>query len=299
MKNWLSILVLVLGLQHLGAQVINASVQVLHEQDQTTDAQVYQNLQKALFNYLNGTKWTDRKLPPAKRIRAAFTLQIMGRPAAHEFKAFLSVQSRRPVFNSSYQTTVVNLRDKAVHFKYITLDPLVFNPNRFDSNLVSVMAYYVYLIIGMDADTFSPRGGTPYFRKAQQVVVHAQTSNEKGWSRFDGQRNRATLIDNILSKDFTPLRDLEYVYHRRGLDAMYGQQAEAKNTIAEALMRLAKLGGQHADSYYLQLFFESKADEIAHVFSGGSLAHADLSKLRSILGSLYPAFRDKWRLIKT
>ena len=210
MRIWLSALIPLLALQALDAKGIQVTVRVVPPPGQTSDTPLYQSLQKTLFNYLNGTRWAREQGSPHERIQTTFTLNLTDRPSPNEFKAQLTVQSRRPVFNSTYHSPVVALRDEAVRFRYVAFDPLVFSPNRFENNLASIMAYYAYLVIGMDADTFSLRGGTPYFEKAARVVAQARSSGRDNWSAFGGRNSRASLIDELRAPALAPLRDSLY-----------------------------------------------------------------------------------------
>ena len=284
------------------AQELNASVTVVSSLEKTTNKNIYKNLETSILKYLNGTSWTDTKIDPKERIEASFIITIRARESTNRFRADLQVQSRRPVFGTTYYSPVINLKDDDFTFEYVEFESLLYNPIRFESNLVSVLSYYAFLVIGMDADTFSSLGGTPFFEKARTIVNLAQSSGYQGWSTFDGQKNRFTLIDNLFSSDFITLRRIYYVYHRRGLDAMHEDQVklqEGKKLIAEAIGRLKSFKARQTSAYLLQLFMQTKADEIVKIYSGGPRAKINMGEFKEVLNSLYPNYSQKWSEIKS
>ena len=282
-------------------QEINASVSLIYTSEKTSNKNIYKSLEKSILKYLNGTSWTGRKVDIKERIEASFIINIRERISNNRFKADIQIQSRRPVFGSTYYSPIINLRDSDFTFEYVEFETLLYNPSVFESNLTSVLAYYAYLIIGMDADTFSSLGGTPFFKKARDIINLAQSSEYKGWSSLDGQKNRFTLIDNAFSSEFIKLRRIYYIYHRRGLDIMYENEMkvqEGKKQIADAISKLKNFKGRLTSAYLLQLFMQTKADELVKIYSAGPKTKTNMIEFKSTLNSLYPSYSQKWSKIK-
>jgi hypothetical protein len=214
----------------------------------------------------------------------------------NRFEATLQIQSNRPVFNSTYETPVFNFQDKQFSFNYNEFEPLFYNDNAFESNLVSVVTYYVYIILGIDADTFKNNGGSDFFNQARDIVSMAQSSNFLGWKQVDGNRTRWMLIDNLLSNTFIEYRQAMYEYHRLGLDVMSDNSIQAKEKINGSIRLLGNLNNKRPNSFLLQTFFDAKADEIASVFSGGP--KYDIRQLTSTLNRIAPTHNSKWSNIK-
>ena len=212
-----------------------------------------------------------------------------------EFRASIQIQARRPVYNSSYNTVIFNHQDQDLHFKYVEFEPLVFNPNSFDSNLVGVLAYYAYIILGMDYDSFSPNGGTPYFQKAQQIVNNSQNVRYSGWKAYESERNRYWLIENIMNRSYAPFRDCIYQYHRLGLDRMYEQVEEGRAAIAESLKSIQQVFRSRASLYILQVFFDAKSDELVNVFSKSY--PDERNRVLTILNEVDPSNGSKYEKI--
>ena len=302
MKNFLVLFALNVFFFQVGtAQELNASVTVLSGSEKTTNKNIYKNMETSILKYLNGTSWTDKKIDPKERIETSFIITIRKRLSTNQFKADIQVQSRRPIFGTAYYSPILNLKDDDFTFEYVEFESLLHNPSRFESNLVSVLAYYAYLVIGMDADTFSSLGGTSFFEKARTIVNLAQSSGYEGWSAFDGQKNRFTLIDNLFSSEFITLRRIYYVYHRIGLDTMYKDDTkirEGKKRIAESIKKLKNFKGRLTSAYFLQLFMQTKADELVKIYSGGPQTKINIGEFKQILNDLYPNYSQKWNEIK-
>ena len=184
------------------AQEFFANVTVNSQKEQSTNKNVYRSLEKSVRNFINNTKWTAIKTSPQERIDINIYIAILGRPSTNSFSASLQIQSRRPVFGSDYYSPIVNLKDNDFSFEYIEFQPIIYNPTKVDNNLVAVLSYYMYFLLGMDADTFSYKGGTSFFKKASAIVSQAESKGYLGWSQFDGQKNRNSLIRDALSSDF-------------------------------------------------------------------------------------------------
>src|SRR5680860_48656 len=200
----------------------------------------------------------------AQELRCTITVNADKIPSSNK-----QIQSSRPVYNSTYLTPVFNFKDDNFSFKYKEFEPLQLNENTFESNLVSVVSFYVYTIIGMDGDTFALNGGTPYFTKAQNIVMQAQQSGYAGWNQNDGSKSRFTMIDNILSPTYSIFHSAMYSYHLKGLDAMHNDKKLAKQKIAESIGFLKTIYDSRPNAFLLRVFMDSKADEIVNIFSDG------------------------------
>ena len=296
MPRFLIIIVLLFSAFVGNTQELNATVKVNADFVNQTNQQIFKSLERSLSDFINQTKWTDKKYTVNERIQCSFVFNITNYEN-DRFTASLQVQSLRPVYDASYLTSVLNFQDNNANFSYIEFQPLVYNPNAFESNLVSLVSYYVYIILGMDADTFALNSGTPYFEIAQQIVNQAQQSGFGGWSQSEGGlRNRFWLTDNLLSDTFKEFRNTHYTYHRNGLDLMVETPKQAKQNIADALQELKAMGRRRPNSFLMQLFFDAKSDEISSIFSDGP--SIDIKPLLNTLNRIAPFFIDKWSNIK-
>lgn len=281
------------------AQNIMADVKVDYSQVQSTNTQVYKTLERSLTNYINSTKWTNTSLKPHERIEANFLIIVSNREN-NRFTATLQVQSRRPVYNSTYYTPILNLNDTKFSFDYTEFEELIYNERKFSGkNLTDVITYYVYLILGYDADTFKLEGGTEYFKNAQRITTFAQGSRFNGWSDIDGLQSRSMLINNILKTDNSSLRSAYYQYHRNGLDAMADNELRGKNEIGNSLQKLQFYSnGSYAQFYPLELFINAKKDEISKVFGGGQVSTVNVDLLKEILNNISPKNTSIWSNLK-
>lgn len=275
-------------------QELNCTVIVNSDQVEQTNQQIFRTLERSLNDFINKTRWTSRQVEPEKRIECNMLLTITEYENS-SFTGTLQIQSNRPVFNSSYQSPVFNHQDRQLTFDYVEFQPLFFNPNVFDSNLTAVITYYVYVILGIDADTFAREGGTPFFKEAQNIVGLAQGSGYLGWQQTDGNRTRWELVDNLLSNTFREYRLALYNYHRLGMDNMADNQLLAKKSMAASMNLFERLNNNRPNSFVLQTFFDAKAEEIASVFSGGP--QMDTSNLVSILSRIAPLYSETWTRI--
>ncbi|MFN4234846.1 MAG: DUF4835 family protein [Bacteroidia bacterium] len=277
----------------LSAQELNCSVKVNAQQVQGTDRRVFETLQNAIYEFMNNTRWTNDVFKVEERIECSIFINVTDRPSVDDFRATIQVQSRRPIFNSSYNSTILNYFDNDFQFKYIEYQPIEFSPTTFTSNLASVLAYYAYIIIALDYDTYSLEGGTKYYQIAQQIVNNAQNTSETGWKAFESDRNRYWYVENMLTQTFTPLRHCLYRYHRKGLDAMLINQEEARKEILEALKLIRSIHAIKPASFNVQLFFNSKADEIVNIFS---VAYSDVkSQVITLMTEIDPGNLAKYQ----
>ncbi|MGE0079199.1 MAG: DUF4835 family protein [Bacteroidales bacterium] len=254
----------------LSAQELRCNVQVNSQKIQGTNRTVFQTLQTAIYEFMNNTPWTNHVYGFDERIECNILLNITEQSGSDEYKGTIQVQSRRPVFNSSYNTTMLNFLDNNLNFQYREFDKIEFSESSHLSNLSSILAFYAYIILGIDYDSFSNMGGNEYFLKAEKIVTNAQVAAEKGWKAYEGNRkNRYWMIENLLNTKYRPLRETYYRYHRLGLDRMSDKSAEGRAEIAECLALLQKVYREKPDAYLfgLQLFFDAKNDELVNVFS--------------------------------
>ncbi|SKA00853.1 protein of unknown function [Chitinophaga eiseniae] len=258
----------------LQAQEIRANVTVVANQVQGVDRKVFTTLQTALREFLNNRHWTDDAFTPAERIECNFLLNITGAIGENMYKASLTIQATRPVFNSSYVTSLLNTQDNNVAFRYVEFQQLEFSDTRvvgndpMASNLTAIMAYYVNIILGLDYDSFSPRGGDAYFKKALNIVNNAPDGKDiSGWKAYEGNRNRYWLQDNLLNAKFLNFHDVMYQYHRNGLDVMYEDVNRGRASIMNCLNLLYAIHQDIPNSMLMQTFYSAKADELQKIFS--------------------------------
>ncbi|MBU8892734.1 MAG: DUF4835 family protein [Bacteroidales bacterium] len=279
------------------SQELRCNVQVISSQIQGTNKQVFQTLQTAIYEFMNNTAWTNHVYTNEERIDCNILINLQDH-SGDEFNGSIQIQSRRPVFNTSYNTTILNFKDDDFRFNYIEFETLEFSETEHRANLTSVLAYYAYIIIGLDYDTFSMSGGTEYFQKAEQIVNYAQNAQEKGWKAFESRKNRYWLIENILNDRYRGLREFLYRYHRLGLDVMDSKEATGRTEIAESLDLLQKIFRQKPDPYlfFYDLMMIAKSDELVNIFSESFMAEAD--RVYKILVEIDPAHVDKYKKIK-
>jgi hypothetical protein len=278
------------------AQELNCNVKVLSPAIQGTERSVFETLETAIKEFMNNTRWTNDNFKQDERIECNITINVTKRISVDEFEANIIVQSRRPVYKSSYNTNLINYQDNDFTFKYTPFQPFEFNENTFINNLTSTLGYYAYIFIGLDYDTFSPDGGTPYYQKAQTIVNNAQNSAEKGWKAFEGSKNRYWLAENLANANFKGVRSCLYNYHRMGLDMMTVDVELSRKNIADALEGLQKVHNMQMGSFLMQIFFLAKADEIVNIFT---VATPDVkSKLVPLLNTIDPGNVTKYEKLR-
>jgi len=260
------------------AQELKARVSVLSNRvSNNVDKKTFQTLQTALESFVNNRKWSTDNFAQQEKIDCSFLLNLESTGEANVYKASLTIQSARPIFNSSYVSPIINFQDNDVIFKYAEFQQLEFNDNRVSgtdplaSNLTAVIAYYIDIILGMDYDSFSPRGGDPYFQKAQNIVNNApEGKNVSGWKAFDGTRNRYWLAENLLNSRYTIIHDAIYDYYRLGMDKLYDEEANARIQMLNVLNLLNNLNVDNPNTMILQFFFQGKTQELEKIFSKAS-----------------------------
>lgn len=289
------ILLFILCVGTVSAQELNCTVKVNFEQVAGTNNQVFKTMETVLTDFVNKTNWTSQKVKTNERINCAMFINV-NEYNTNQFKATIQVSSSRPIYNSGYSSPVFNHNDKDFNFEYTEFQLLNYNPNSFDSNLVSVIAFYSLMIIAIDADTFKADGGTPYYEAAQEVANVAQSSGYTGWMQGDTNQNRYWLINNILSNTFDQYREALYTYHYEGLDKMHQDQKTAKEKISEAITKLSYMELNRPNSFLTRVFFDAKSDEIVSIFTGGPTV--DTSSLVNVLYTISPMNSTKWSEIK-
>jgi len=278
------------------AQELQGTVTINSESIGQTNQQIFKTLETALTNFINSKRWTEKEFSAQERIQFDMFINVSSFNS-NRFEASLQVQSSRPVFASSFQTPVFTFKDDNFNFSYTEFEPLFYNASSFESNLVSLISYYVYVMLGMNADTFSLNGGSSYFNTAQKIVELSQQSGYRGWNQSDGRKNRYRLMDEILSNAFQQFRKIQYQYHRNGLDSMHDNIAETKESIAKTVISIRQLDRSRPNALLTQLFFDTKADEIEQIFSAGPPIESQ-KDLVIALNKTAPFFSAKWANIR-
>lgn len=278
------------------SQELRATVAVNYEQVNNGNPQLFKNLEKQVTEFLNNTKWTENEVKDVEKIECNFFINVTSY-GSNNFEATLQVQASRPVFNSTLSSPILNINDKNFNFRFIEFENMIFDANNFSSNLVSVLAFYSNLIIGIDMDSFSKLGGTEYLGIAANIVNVAQSSGFKGWSQSEsGNNNRNFLISDMLSNTFEPFRTAMYLYHREGVDKMAENILQGKEGVSKAIQVLEEIQKTRTNSLITRTFFDIKADEIVSIFSGGP--KMDVSKLVETLNRISPLNSQKWNKIR-
>lgn len=276
----------------LSAQEFQCNVSVSSSRIEGTYKEIFQTMRNDISEFMNNRKWTDQQFAVDERIVCTIFIQVTDQIGADEFKGSIQVQLNRPIFNSSYQTPILNIKDNDFDVRYIEFQPLEYNETSNTNALTNILAYYAYVILGFDYDSFSPMGGTPYFQKARDIVNKSQNAREKGWRAFEGNYNRFWLIDNVTNKAYSPFRDLMYRYHRLGLDVMSEKPDIGRGEIADALKNMQKVYRARPDTYINRIFFDAKSDEIVNIFSKGSTD--ERSRVMTVLTECDPANSGKY-----
>lgn len=276
-----------------GAQELNCMISISTPGMPETERRIMQTLQTALYEFVNQRNWTPYQFQTNERIEASILITINEKAGSDEYRATIQVQSRRPVYRTSYSTPVFNHQDRDFHFRYLENQPLDYSDNTFMSNLTAVVAYYAYLIIGFDFETMTPGGGTPFFERAQNIVNLAQNAPERGWKSFEGQRNRYWLAENLLNNTYRGIRQALYTYHRLGFDRMTENMDLARGEVINALEMLQRTHRERPGSFLMQTFITAKSDELVNLFTEASAM--DRNKAITILSEIDPANSAKYR----
>ena len=279
----------------ISSQELNCQVTVNFDQVSGSNRQVFTTLETAISEFVNQKKWTDKTVKSQERINCAMNIIITKRDN-NTFEGSIQIQSTRPVYGTSYETPVLNIRDNDFNFKYNEFDQFIYNPTRFDSNLISTIVFYTYIILGVDADSFALNGGETYLKEAENVTLQAQQSGLAAWSNQVGVQNRFQMIDNLLSPGLNQFRSVLYNYHRKGLDELTGDAKIAKQSLENTIITLDRLFNKVIGNPLLRLFFDAKADEIVNLYSDGPNTRSK-QRLLAVLQKISPNNSSKWRKI--
>ena len=279
----------------ISSQELNCQVTVNFDQVSGSNRQVFTTLETAISEFVNQKKWTDKTVKSQERINCAMNIIITKRDN-NTFEGSIQIQSTRPVYGTSYETPVLNIRDNDFNFKYNEFDQFIYNPTRFDSNLISTIVFYTYIILGVDADSFALNGGETYLKEAEKVTLQAQQSGLAAWSNQVGVQNRFQMIDNLLSPGLNQFRSVIYNYHRKGLDKLTGDAKIAKQSLENSIITLDRLFNKVIGNPLLRLFFDAKADEIVNLYSDGPNTRSK-QRLIAVLQKISPNNSSKWRKI--
>lgn len=294
-KIFFCIIFFLIEITTVSAQEFNASVTIDSRQTGRANLQIFSTLKKSVEEFINKTNWTETNYEEHEKINCSFFI-IVNSYDSKEFSASLQIQASRPVFESTYSSRLINLKDKDFSFSYTEFEPLNYNPNSFDSNLVSTISFYLYTILGLDADSFEKQGGTSYYKEANKIVSAARSSGRSGWENQGNKFTRAKINQELLSKNYNGLRTAYYQYHRKGLDIMINDKKKAKVNIIEAIKSIRKVDQQRPNSSIVRAFFDAKASEILNVLNGGP--KTDIAEVKSMLYKMAPVHSRKWKRIK-
>jgi hypothetical protein len=293
MRNILSVF-FVLFFGFLQAQELNCTVKVNAQQLSNASLTVFKTLETSLTDFVNKTQWTTLAFKQNEKINCSMYITVSSYNS-DQFTATIQVQSARPIHNSTYTSPVFNFNDKDFNFKYTEYEALNYNPTSFESNLTSVISFYCYVILGLDADSFVKNSGNTYFETAKNISDLAQQSGFKGWRQADGNQNRYFLVNDLLSPTFSEIRNTVFDYHA-GLDVMHVDLKDGKEKIKKSLLNLSKLNATRPNSFLSRVFFDAKSDEIVSLFSGGP--SISITDLVDILSKISPLNSSKWSTIK-
>jgi hypothetical protein len=299
MKTIGFIFTLFIGVNSLFAQELNCQVSIIKDaklEVNSREQEELERLEQVVYEFMNNTQWTKDKFTVEERINCNIQIQIREIPSTNVYSGSIQVQSSRPAFNSSYNTTLLNFQDEDVTFGFSSNSVLVYAPNQYRDNLTSILAFYAYFIIGMDYDSFSSKGGTKYFNEAQQIVTNAQTSGYQGWkSNERGKKNRYWLVDNILHELFSPLRVCNYEYHRKGIDKLYDDKAAGRKAIYDAMNKLIKVVSTRPNSLNLLNFVQAKSNELKNLYEDAETK--EKNEIVNLLKRIDPANSSKYQEI--
>lgn len=285
-----AVLLFLCGLPTASAQELRAEVEVNATAVQGTNKSVFETLQSAIGEYLNNTTWTNAQFAANEKIECRFFLTVK-KYEDDRIKGELQVQLSRPVYNSTYTTSLFNFRDTKVEFEYREGDPLIYNEQTFENNLTGILDYYVYLLLGIDFDSFSYQGGQPYFDRAATIVQMAQSSGEIGWKTFEDTKNRSAVLSSYTDGVTSGIRKFLYDYHRKGLDEMVTSPDKGREVITNSLAEIEKIQKNAPMSVALSIFRDTKLDELVNVYSQAPQSERD--KAYEILSPIYPTDSER------
>jgi len=279
----------------VAAQEFHFKVEFETRQVQNYDRSAVTNLKNAMTDFLNNRKWTHYNFAPGERIQCTLLFNITGIVGADNYSGNFHIIMERPVFHSDYHSPLLNMIDKDVKFRYTPSQNLNFIPNTYSDNLSSLLAYYAYMILGVDFDTFSPDGGNPFYQQAMSIVQSAQSSSDPGWKSVEGNKNRYHFVAEMLNNAYEPLRQFLYQYHRRGLDVMYSNPDAGRRVVLSSLRDLQQVYEKRPDLYVLQLILDAKRNEIIGMFSRAP--ESQKSQMVDIMSIIDPANGNRYRQV--
>jgi len=294
-KGIVLIIMLLMIVRQGSSQEFLCNISVNAQTIEGTDRRVFESLQSALYEFMNNRKWTNVNIKNLERIECTMMITVRERVSSDEYKGTLNVVLRRPIYKTSYNSVQINFIDENFQFRYLESQTLDFNENSFSSNLTSTLAFYAYIFLGLDFDSYSLFGGDPFFQAAEAIVNSAQNANERGWKAFDGNRNRYWMVENLRNPSYRMLRQFNYEFHRLGLDLMADNPDEGRASIAQAINYLEQANRARSNLFLLQLTLDAKRDEIINVFSKGS--PQEKTRVVNILREVDPANASKYEKI--
>ncbi len=294
-KLLITLAIILSSLLGLKAQELQCMVQISSPGMSETDRQILQTLQSSIYEFMNQRNWTEFQFKPEERIEASILITVNEKVGGDEYRGTIQVQSRRPIFKTSYSSPVLNHNDRDFSFRYVENQPLEYASNTFSSNLTAVLAYYAYIIIGFDFDTFTPMGGTPYFEQAQSIVNLAQNAPDRGWKSFEGQRNRYWLVENLFNSTYSGIRQAYYNYHRLGFDRMTDNLDMGRGEVLNAVEILQRVHRQRPGSYLMSILMITKGEELVNLFTPSP--DMEKNQVVQILSEIDPANNARYRRI--
>lgn len=294
-KRGFFFLFLWLGINTISAQELRCNISVSSQKIQSSNRELFTNMQRDMYEFLNNKRWSGNVFAYDERVECSIQITLDEQGGSDQFKGSLQVRVSRPVFNSSYSSVLLNFKDNDVDFTYREFEPLEYNENGQNSNLVSLLAFYANIILGLDYDSFSLMGGNEFYNRAENIVARCQNAREAGWKSFESRRNRYWLINNLQDRSYAPVRECIYKYHRIGLDAMSDNVTDGRLAVLEALELLQRAHRIKPNSYIMQVFFDAKSDEVVNIFKP---AFADERKrVYNIVSEINPANNSKYSIL--
>jgi hypothetical protein len=277
------------------AQEFRCNISISSERIQGANRNLFRTMQTDLYEFMNTRRWTEHQFTQEERIECNIFIRLDEQISVDEFRGSIQIQAKRPVFNSTYETTLLNIKDDNFHCKYVEFQPLEFNETNNRDNLTNILAFYAYIILGFDYDSFSREGGAPYFEKAQAIVNNSQNAREKGWKAFESDNNRYWLIENVMNRSYSAMRETYFTYHRMGLDQMADKTEEGRSVIAESLRGVQQVFRRRPSTYILRVFFDAKSDELVNIFSKSY--PDERNRVMAILNEVDPSNGTKYQKI--
>ncbi len=295
-KRYLIIIIFLVSAKISFSQELNCTVDYASQIAGSANKQIFDQLKKTIFDFMNNSKWTNDAFAPTERIECSIFINILSSLGGDEYTASIQIESRRPIFKSSFNAPLFNYIDNDFQFKFAQFTNLEFNLNAFQNNLTSVLMYYAYVVIAEDYDSYSPLGGTPYWQKAQLIVQNAQSAAEKGWKSFENNKNRYWLVENQLQPLYQGIRDFTYKYHREGFDIMADKVDEGRANILKSIELLVPVYKNRPASFNMEVLFIAKRDELVNIFSAAP--NEEKTKAVELLMLVDPANTPKYLKIQ-